>query len=61
MKITVSWDMTLCSLTEVYRHFGGTHCPLYSRPKNDDTESSTFLRNVGTFHGVTSHKTVIFG
>jgi hypothetical protein len=25
-KITVTWDTTQCSLTDVYRYFGGTCC-----------------------------------
>ena len=27
VKVTVFLDMTPYSLVEIYRHFGGTHCP----------------------------------
>jgi hypothetical protein len=27
MEFTVFWDVMPCSLIELNRHFGGTHCP----------------------------------
>jgi hypothetical protein len=43
MKNTVSWDVMLYGLTEVYQHGGGTNCFMLHDGRN---RGSRFLQNV---------------
>jgi hypothetical protein len=54
MKNTVLWDVTPCSLVNIYRYFGGTICLyLHGIRVNRAKKSGEFLckRRVRTLHG----------
>jgi hypothetical protein len=39
MKMTVIWDVALCSLAEVYRRFRGAYCLHHHRPDVHNTNA----------------------
>jgi hypothetical protein len=57
MEITAFWDVLLCSLVEMYQHFGGNCCCLLQREKmkvKAEDGGSWFLQNFP------SYQTLIF-
>jgi hypothetical protein len=42
MKFTVFWDVTPCSLVEIFRHFGATSVNMYQTTWRHNTGDSNF-------------------
>jgi hypothetical protein len=57
MKLTVSWNIALCSLVEVYQCFRGAYCLNHQGNESPLKRQSTYMR----LHGTVSRKAVIFG
>jgi hypothetical protein len=53
MESTILFDVTSCSLVEVYWHFGGTYCLYFQgrrlRQSNSNDGCITLFRNVGKY------------
>jgi len=56
MKITVIWDMTPCSLEEMYPYFKEPYCLLSQGQKIKVAYSSERLYTSTRIHGLTSDK-----
>jgi hypothetical protein len=52
IKITVFWDVTLCSPIEVYRRFGGKYCP-YHHSSALKIETARSSKTSVNFHRIT--------